>query len=310
MKTVSKVSVIGLGYIGLPTAAVFADRGVEVVGVDVTESVVQRINAGEPHFVEPNLAALVRRVVEAGKLRASLTPEPADVFIVAVPTPFQDIEGHHWPDVSYIERAARAIAPVLKPGNLVILESTSPVGTTERMCGWMAEERPDLTFPTQKGETSDIRVAHCPERVLPGKILDEVVNNARVIGGITRKCAQQALQVYKIICEGECRPTGARTAEHLLEEFAVVARIAAKVLAEKLAACATLIPGATSLYYWEGKLEQEYEVQMILKTTVSHQQALLECLKSHHPYQTPELLVLPVTHGDTDYLSWLNASLR
>ncbi|NYZ16385.1 UDP-N-acetyl-D-mannosamine dehydrogenase [Azospirillum sp. RWY-5-1] len=213
MKTVSKVSVIGLGYIGLPTAAVFADRGVEVVGVDVTESVVQRINAGEPHFVEPNLAALVRRVVEAGKLRASLTPEPADVFIVAVPTPFQDIEGHHWPDVSYIERAARAIAPVLKPGNLVILESTSPVGTTERMCGWMAEERPDLTFPTQKGETSDIRVAHCPERVLPGRILDEVVNNARVIGGITRKCAQQALQVYKIICEGECRPTSARTAE-------------------------------------------------------------------------------------------------
>lgn len=126
MKTVSKVSVIGLGYIGLPTAAVFADRGVEVIGVDVTESVVQRINAGEPHFVEPNLPALVRRVVEAGKLRASLTPEPADVFIVAVPTPFQDIEGHHWPDVSCIERAARAIAPVLKPGNLVILESTSP----------------------------------------------------------------------------------------------------------------------------------------------------------------------------------------
>lgn len=213
MKPVSKVSVVGLGYIGLPTAAVFADRGVEVVGVDVNERVVARINAGEPHFVEPNLAALVRRVVEAGKLRATLTPEPSDVFIIAVPTPFQEMEGQHWPDVSYIERAARAIAPVLKPGDLVILESTSPVGTTERMCGWLAEERPDLSMPTQKGELSDLRVAHCPERVLPGRILDEVVNNARVIGGITRKCAQQALSVYKIICEGECRPTSARTAE-------------------------------------------------------------------------------------------------
>ncbi|HYD64824.1 UDP-N-acetyl-D-mannosamine dehydrogenase [Azospirillum sp.] len=213
MKSVSRISVVGLGYIGLPTAAVFADRGVEVVGVDVSAHVVERINAGEPHIVEPNLGALLRRVVEAGKLRASQTVEPADAFIIAVPTPFQDVEGHHWPDLSYVEQASRAVAKVLKEGDLVILESTSPVGTTERMCTWMSEERPDLTFPTQRGELSDVRVAHCPERVLPGRILDEVVNNARVIGGITRKCAQQALQLYKIICEGECRPTNARTAE-------------------------------------------------------------------------------------------------
>ncbi|MGQ9370035.1 UDP-N-acetyl-D-mannosamine dehydrogenase [Azospirillum sp. ST 5-10] len=213
MKSVSKVSVIGLGYIGLPTAAVFADRGVEVTGIDVNPSVVDSINAGEPHIVEPNLGALLRRVVEAGKLRASTEVAPADAFIIAVPTPFQEVEGHHWPDLTYVEKAARAVAKVLKKDDLVILESTSPVGTTERMCTWMAEERPDLSFPTQKGEMSDIRVAHCPERVLPGKILDEVVNNARVIGGITRKCAQQALQLYKIICEGECRPTTARTAE-------------------------------------------------------------------------------------------------
>ncbi|HEY0833806.1 MAG TPA: UDP-N-acetyl-D-mannosamine dehydrogenase [Azospirillum sp.] len=213
MKSVSRISVVGLGYIGLPTAAVFADRGVDVIGVDVSAHVVERINAGEPHIVEPNLGALLRRVVEGGKLRASQTVEPADAFIIAVPTPFQDVEGHHWPDLTYVEQAARAVAKVLKPDDLVILESTSPVGTTERMCGWMAEERPDLSFPTQRGELSDIRVAHCPERVLPGRILDEVVNNARVIGGITRKCAQQALQLYKIICEGECRPTNARTAE-------------------------------------------------------------------------------------------------
>jgi len=205
-----KIEVVGLGYIGLPTAAVFADQGVEVVGVDTKADVVDKVRQGKAHFGEPNLDALVRRVVENRKLRASLEHEEADAFMIAVPTP---VRAGHKPDVSYVDAAARAIAPKLKPGDLVILESTSPVGTTERISAIMAEARPDLSFPHQKGELSDIRVAHCPERVLPGRILEEVVNNARIIGGITRKCAQLALSLYQIVVKGECHVTNARTAE-------------------------------------------------------------------------------------------------
>ena len=207
---VSRLCVIGLGYIGLPTAAVFADAGVDVYGVDVNEAAIASINAGEPHIVEPHLGALLRRVVERGRLVAGTEPQEAEVFIVAVPTPFKD---DHEPDLKYIEQAARAIAPRLAKGNLVILESTSPVGATEKMAAWMAEERPDLTFPQQKGEMSDIRVAHCPERVLPGKILIEVVENDRVVGGMTRRCASAAVQVYKTVVKGDCHVTDARTAE-------------------------------------------------------------------------------------------------
>jgi UDP-N-acetyl-D-mannosaminuronic acid dehydrogenase len=205
-----KIEVVGLGYIGLPTAAVFADQGVEVVGVDTKADVVEKVRQGKAHFGEPNLDALVRRVVESKKLRASLEHEEADAFMIAVPTP---VRAGHKPDISYVEAAAAAIAPKLKPGDLVILESTSPVGTTERISAIMAEVRPDLTFPHQKGELSDIRVAHCPERVLPGRILEEVVNNARIIGGITRKCAQLALSLYQIVVKGDCHVTNARTAE-------------------------------------------------------------------------------------------------
>jgi len=210
-----RIAVLGLGYIGLPTAAVFAAGGIDVLGVDVDPRVVETINRGKPHFGEPNLDALVRRVVEAGKLRASLELEPADAFIIAVPTP---LRGHGdgadaQPDISYVEAAARAVAPVLGAGNLVILESTSPVGTTERMAAILAELRPDLTFPQQRGELADVQVAHCPERVLPGRILEEVVNNARVIGGMSRKCAQRALGLYRIVVRGDCRVTNARTAE-------------------------------------------------------------------------------------------------
>ena len=218
MDSFARIAVVGLGYIGLPTAAVFAENGVEVIGIDVNPRVVETINAGRPHFGEPNLDALVRRVVEAGKLRAALQIEPVDAFIIAVPTPLRshgdraqrDIS---YPDISYVEEAGRAVAPVLQPGNLVILESTSPVGTTERLAAIMAELRPDLSFPQQKGEIADIQVAHCPERVLPGRILEEVVNNPRVIGGMTRKCAQRALSLYQIVVRGECRVTSARTAE-------------------------------------------------------------------------------------------------
>ena len=210
MTSFNRISVIGLGYIGLPTAAVFANQGVEVTGIDSNPEVVASINAGRPHFGEPNLDALVRRVVENGKLRAAAEVPAAEAFLVAVPTPLRD-GGHA--DMSYVRAAAEAIAPVLVVGNLVILESTSPVGSTEQLARWLAELRPDLGFPMDQGKLADINVAHCPERVLPGRIIDEVVNNVRVIGGMTRKCAQRALSLYRIVVQGDCRVTNARTAE-------------------------------------------------------------------------------------------------
>ncbi|CDT89261.1 UDP-N-acetyl-D-mannosaminuronic acid dehydrogenase [Vibrio coralliirubri] len=184
------VSVIGLGYIGLPTAAVIASRGINVVGVDVNQNAVDTINAGEIHIVEPDLDIAVRSTVNIGKLRATITPEKADAFMVAVPTPFKGDD--HEPDLSYIEAAAKAIAPVLEKGNLVILESTSPVGATEKMADWLADARPDLTFPQSTGESADIQVAHCPERVLPGYVMQELLSNDRVIGGISAKCSERA----------------------------------------------------------------------------------------------------------------------
>jgi len=206
----ARIGMIGLGYIGLPTAALLASRGLEVVGVDIDARAVETINAGDVHIVEPDLDIVVRSVVTTGNLRATLEPEPADAFLVAVPTPFA--EGHR-PDLSYIEAAARAIAPVLEPGNLVVLESTSPVGTTEKLSAWLAEARPDLSFPHEAGESSDIRVAHCPERVLPGHVLQELVNNDRVIGGVTAACAARAEALYRVFVKGECLLTSVRTAE-------------------------------------------------------------------------------------------------
>lgn len=204
------LSVIGLGYIGLPTAATFASRGLKVIGVDVNQRAVDTINRGEIHIIEPDLDIVVRSVVHSGNLRATTTPEIADAFIVAVPTPFKEDKQ---PDLKYIEAAAKAIAPVLRKGNLIILESTSPVGATERMAQWLAEARPDLTFPQHAGESSDIRVAHCPERVLPGKVLVELIHNDRVIGGMTEKCSLAAVSLYKLFVQGECVVTNARTAE-------------------------------------------------------------------------------------------------
>ena len=204
------ISVIGLGYIGLPTAAVFASRKKQVIGVDVNQNAVDIINRGQIHIVEPDLDMVVHAAVTEGYLRATTQPEPADAFLIAVPTPFK---GDHEPDLGYIESASKSIASVLKKGDLVILESTSPVGATEQMAAWLAEARPDLSFPQTHGEDSDIRIAHCPERVLPGHVLRELVQNDRVIGGMTPKCSQLAISLYKIFVQGECIVTNARTAE-------------------------------------------------------------------------------------------------
>lgn len=205
-----KISMIGLGYIGLPTAALFAAHGTTVVGVDVSEHVVETINAGKIHIVEPDLDLIVQKAVRNGKLRATMTPEPSDAFIIAVPTPFKD---EHQPDLSYIQSAANIIAPCLKKGNLVILESTSPIGATEKLAHWLSEARPDLSFPQTAGEGADIQLAHCPERVLPGEIVRELVNNDRIIGGMTRRASEMAVKMYKIVVKGDCIITDSRTAE-------------------------------------------------------------------------------------------------
>ena len=205
-----KIVVVGLGYIGLPTAAMFASRKIEVLGVDVNANAVETINAGKIHIVEPDLDMLVQAAVKENYLRASFTAEPADAFLLAVPTPFK---GHNEPDLSYIESAANSIAPVLKKGDLVILESTSPVGATEKLSKWLADARPDLAFPLTPTDVPDVYVAHCPERVLPGHVVRELVENDRVIGGITPRCSQRSLELYKVFVKGECVVTNARTAE-------------------------------------------------------------------------------------------------
>ena len=203
------ISVIGLGYIGLPTAAVFASKGKKVIGVDINVRAVETINRGDIHIVEPELGDVVREAVQAGFLRATTQAEAADAFLIAVPTPFI---GNHQPDLSYVQAAALSIAPVLKTGDLVILESTSPVGATEQMAGWLAEARPDLRFP-QHGDDCDVFIAYCPERVLPGKVMVELLDNDRVIGGMTPACSARASELYRIFLRGECVETNARTAE-------------------------------------------------------------------------------------------------
>lgn len=206
----SRISMVGLGYIGLPTAALFAAHGIRVIGVDVSQRLVDTINAGKIHLVEPDLDGVVHNVVSKGMLHATLVPEPAEAFIIAVPTPFKD--GYE-PDLSYIADAARMIAPVLEPGNLIILESTSPIGATEQMALWLAEARPDLTFPQDAGDDADIQIAHCPERVLPGKVLSELIENDRIIGGMTQRASEMAVALYKKVVRGDCVITDARTAE-------------------------------------------------------------------------------------------------
>ncbi|MEZ8150945.1 UDP-N-acetyl-D-mannosamine dehydrogenase [Vibrio splendidus] len=210
------ISVVGLGYIGLPTAAMFASRKKKVIGVDVNQHAVDTINRGEIHIVEPDLDMLVSAAVQQGYLKAVTNPEAADAFLIAVPTPFLPIKNDGdipKPDLRYIEAASKAIAPVLKKGDLVILESTSPVGATEQMAEWLSEARSDLTFPQTHGESADVNVAHCPERVLPGHVVTELVQNDRVIGGMSKRCSERSVELYKTFVMGDCVITNARTAE-------------------------------------------------------------------------------------------------
>jgi UDP-N-acetyl-D-mannosaminuronic acid dehydrogenase len=205
-----KVAVLGLGYIGLPTAAVIARTGMKVLGIDVSERVVETVNSGRVHIEEVDLDGLVSGVVARGTLRASTQIEQADVFVIAVPTPFAD---DHSPDIGHVLNAATTIASVLKSGDTVILESTSPVGTTEQVRDLLAELRPDLRIPGRGGETADIAIAYCPERVLPGRILAELIDNDRVIGGVTPRCARKALAFYRRFVRGACVTATSRAAE-------------------------------------------------------------------------------------------------
>lgn len=213
----NRVCVLGLGYIGLPTASLLATKGFKVLGVDINERAVESINRGEIHIHEPDLDILVKSAVLSGNLTASGHPAEADVFVIAVPTPFTD---GHSPDMSYVERATRSIANVLAPGNLVILESTSPVRSTERIAEILRSLRPDLDVPIRRSRFSEtdgtpnrIYIAHCPERVLPGQILKELVDNDRIVGGIDYESAEKARGLYARFSNGEIVLTDSRTAE-------------------------------------------------------------------------------------------------
>ena len=209
-EAMGRVCVLGLGYVGLANAAILAGRGVEVIGVDIDSDRVEMINSGASPLDEPGLDSLIADAVTAGRLIACGEPVPADAFIIAVPTPVSD---DHKPDMSYVRAAVDSLAPVMGVGNLVVIESTCPVGTTEAVCGWLASARPDLTSPHSDGDASDIRVAYCPERILPGRALEELVANDRVIGGISPACAAAAKWLYELFVEGTCYVTNARTAE-------------------------------------------------------------------------------------------------
>ena len=207
------ICIFGLGYIGLPTAAMFAHHGANVIGVDVNQHAVDTINQGKIHIVEPGLEAIVKQAVDKGNLTASLTPIHSDAYLIAVPTPFKG--QNHEPDLSYIQAVSKALAPLLQKGDVVILESTSPVGATEKMVEWLAEERADLSFPKyhEPDNEADIFVAYCPERVLPGKVVEELISNDRIIGGMTKESTKKAQEIYRIFVEGDLLATNSRTAE-------------------------------------------------------------------------------------------------
>ncbi len=217
---IDKITILGLGYIGLPTAALLANRGYQVQGYEINSQIIDTINRGDVHIIEKDLDQLVHTAVKNHSLAAYHEVKPADVFIIAVPTPFAD---HHRPDLSYVETATRSLAQVLKPGNLVILESTSPVGTTQKIAQWLAQERPDLVIPLsahhstktgiQQNGTQQIYIAYCPERVLPGHILRELIENDRIIGGIDKASSEKAINFYQSFVNGGLLLTDSATAE-------------------------------------------------------------------------------------------------
>jgi len=211
---IKSICVLGLGYIGLPTAALLANKGFMVYGVDVVQSTIDTINRGEIHIIEPELGTFVKSAVNSRHLIASSKPKEADVFIIAVPTPFRklptnSIESIPSPNMDYVISAAKSIAPYLKEGNIIILESTSPVGTTERVAKILEEQRPELF----KDGESKVSIAHCPERVLPGRIMIELVSNDRIVGGINEKSTKAVANFYRSFVEGEVLETDAKTAE-------------------------------------------------------------------------------------------------
>lgn len=193
---------MGLGYIGLPTSIIAAKHGVQVTGVDINPKVIEMTNEGRLHIIEPGMEEMLREVIKSGALKASLTPEVSEAYFMVVPTPFK---GNHEPDISYVEAATRAVLPLLKEGDLYVIESTSPVGTTEKMANLIFTERPEL-----KGK---IYVAYCPERVLPGNVIYELVHNDRVIGGIDEASTDKAIAFYSQFVQGTLHRTNARTAE-------------------------------------------------------------------------------------------------
>lgn len=204
-----KVVLIGLGYIGLPTATFFAKSGADVVGVDINPKTVETVNRGENPIFEPELDKMVKEVVEGKKLHATITPEEGDVFIIAVPTPFKE---NHEPDISFVINATNSIAGVIKKGNVIVLESTSPVGTTEIIAKQLQSLRPDLKIPTNENEEGDVFIAYCPERMIPGNVY-ELVKNDRIIGGINQKSSEETKKVYELISKGELICTNSKTAE-------------------------------------------------------------------------------------------------
>jgi UDP-N-acetyl-D-mannosaminuronic acid dehydrogenase len=208
--TLSSAAVVGLGYIGLPTAVSLATGGLEVIGVDVNPDIVERVNRGETPFAEPDLSVAVSGAVAMGRMRAQREMPSADAYVIAVPTPFT---GDHTADLSYITAAAEAVADVLRGGEVIVLESTAPPGTTRKVSELISARRPDLHLPHVPDIPPNVHVAHCPERVLPGRIMIEIATNDRVIGGLTPACGARAVELYRTFCHGELIVTDAASAE-------------------------------------------------------------------------------------------------